>query len=340
MAFSSVDLNFEVGPHPVLNAVTARSVSRQMAEQQERVMKAEICIFRRLTCWPRVKQGCTKFLFANAVPKTIVRNMKPVGMLRQFRVGFTLIELLVVIAIIAILASMLLPALAKAKKSSDGMKCQNNQRQIALSMRFYSEDVGRWVPYVPSVAAMTPQPNPAMPGAIWKQDWNGSGTVAFFQTWMDLIYPYLNNSTIFACPAVGGPNREPGFQGHLIQNYGYNGYLGGRIVGGGRGYRDITTQGGSNPERVIVTADYNLQWAYWMYEGDWAAQAQNVAAQNAWGSFGGIGYGVWKQLAVYRHKDRTQVSFADGHVEFVEKSDPSYYGAAGRDAHFDPARVP
>jgi prepilin-type N-terminal cleavage/methylation domain-containing protein/prepilin-type processing-associated H-X9-DG protein len=68
------------------------------------------------------------------------------------RNGFTLVELLVVIAIIAILASMLMPALSQAKTAVNSAKCKNNLRQLGISAAMYASD---WDEILPTHASGT-----------------------------------------------------------------------------------------------------------------------------------------------------------------------------------------
>lgn len=132
--------------------------------------------------------------------------------------AFTLIELLVVIAIIAILASLLLPALARAKERARTANCLSNEKQIALGYLMYASDNSDYLPLAATLGDAAP--------CKW-----------FFE-----ISPYLAKqftsytnmvakASVVACPSAKlqnvFPTNTPASQayGGYGHNYVYLGYL-------------------------------------------------------------------------------------------------------------------
>jgi prepilin-type N-terminal cleavage/methylation domain-containing protein/prepilin-type processing-associated H-X9-DG protein len=132
--------------------------------------------------------------------------------------GFTLIELLVVIAIIAILASLLLPALAKAKEKAKSTKCLSNEKQIALGYLLYASDKSDFLPLAAHLGDAAPcQWFYEISPYLAKQPGSYTGLVA--------------KASVVACPSAkldkAFVSSNPAFQayGGYGQNYIYLGYL-------------------------------------------------------------------------------------------------------------------
>jgi prepilin-type N-terminal cleavage/methylation domain-containing protein/prepilin-type processing-associated H-X9-DG protein len=139
--------------------------------------------------------------------------------------AFTLIELLVVIAIIAILASMLLPALAKARDKGHRITCVSNMRQWGLAQSMYLDDNNQVFPNarIPKGAPGTPASYSA-DNMLWTDLASfaaaGSGDLG----WFNSLPPYVaarrlcdyasnpadwvNNRTIFTCPTSSAKPDE------------------------------------------------------------------------------------------------------------------------------------